>query len=233
VATDDASVSWIAAADGAVRLAKNANEAQQKIDYLEEAERDLSRLIAEFRTLSVGAAVVRPFGWAGREPSTELARDLTTAAATFDSRALALVIRDLDHFKTEVRSALIEAWGKHAAERIGDVSELSVLANALSAVDGVVDLSRQLQITLGELARIQHDVPSPQAVALLKKAEETLGRLEESLQPDAVRRFLSAVGRGGASTALLSKDVIDWLASHNALGSFKIIAGSPVDTSNV
>jgi hypothetical protein len=233
MAADSSKVSWIAATGEAVGLAKNATEAQRQIADLEDARTSLTRLVAEFRTLSVGASVVRPFGWAGRLPSPEFARDLSDAATTLDSRPLNRVVASLERFKTDVRSALIECWGAHAAEQIGDVSELLVLAETLTAVKGVAELSQQLQTTLGELARNQSAVPSTRAAELLKQAEENLRKLEESLQPDSVRRFLSAVARGGASTKLLSKDVTDWLKSHNALNSFKIVAGSPTEEADV
>ena len=52
--------------------------------------------------------------------------------------------------------------------------------------------------------------------------------LEQSLQPESVRRFLTAVARGGASTDLFSDDVAEWLSAHNALNSFRIVAGPPI-----
>lgn len=229
---DSSQVSWIAATEDAVRLAKNATEAQRQIADLEDAKTSLARLVTEFGALSVGASVVRPFGWEGRTPSQELARDFTEAARTLDSRPLNRVVAALERFKTDVRSALVERWGVHASEQIGDVSELLVLAETLTGVEGVAELSQELQTILGELARIQRAVPSRQAAELLQRAKETLRKLEESLQPESVRRFLSAVARGGASIDLLTKDVTDWLTSHSALKSFKIIAGAPTEDTN-
>jgi hypothetical protein len=229
MAGDSSKVSWIAATENAVRLAKNATEAQRQIADLEDVKTSLARLVTEFGALSVGASVVRPFGWEGRTPSPELARDFTEAARTLDSRPLNRVVAALERFKTDVRSALVERWGVHASEQIGDVSELLVLAQTLTGVEGVAELSQELQTILGELARIQRAVPSRQAAQLLQQAKETLRKLEESLQPESVRRFLSAVARGGASIDLLTKDVTDWLTSHSALKSFKIIAGAPTE----
>jgi hypothetical protein len=56
--------------------------------------------------------------------------------------------------------------------------------------------------------------------------EKALQQLEESLQPESVRRFFSLVARGGASIELLTDDVIGWLNEHNAIQGFKIVAGS-------
>jgi hypothetical protein len=227
MAADKSRVSWIAAAEDAVGLAKNATEAQRQIADLEEAKTRLTRLVDEFRALSVAASVVRPFGWEGRMPSPDLARDFIAAGETLDSRPLNRVVSALERFETDVRSALIECWGVHASEQIGDVGELAVLAKTLAEVESVAELSQRLQATLGELARTRRAVPSKESVALLKQVKETLRRLDESLRPDSVRRFLSAVASGGASTELLTKDVTDWLKMHNALSSFKIVAGSP------
>lgn len=233
MAGESSEVSWIAATEDAVRLAKNATEAQRQIAELEDARTSLARLVTEFGTLSVGASVVRPFGWEGRMPSPDLSRDFIDAAKTLDSRPLNRVVAALERFKTEVRSALVESWGVHASDQIGDVSELLVLAETLTGVEGVAELSQELQTIVGELARIQRAVPSRQAAELLQQAEEALRELEQSLQPDSVRRFLSAVARGGASIDLLTKDVTDWLKSHNALNSFKIVAGVPTEEIDV
>ena len=99
-------------------------------------------------------------------------------------------------------------------------------------MEGVAELSQALQTILGELARIQRAVPSTRGAELLGQAKETLRELEESLRPDSVRRFLSAVARGGASIDLLTKDVTDWLTFHNALNSFRIVAGAPMEETN-
>lgn len=233
MAGESSKVSWIAATEEAVRLARNAAEAQRQIADLEDARTSLARLVTEFSALSVGASVVRPFGWEGWTPSPELARDFTEAARTLDSRPLNRVVAALERFKTDVRSALVERWGVHASKEIGDVSELLVLAETLTGVEGVAELSQELQTILGKLARMQRAVPSMQAMELLLQARETLRKLEESLRPDSVRRFLSAVARGGASTNLLTKDVIGWLKSHKALSSFKIVAGPPTPETDV
>jgi hypothetical protein len=233
MASESSKVSWIAATEEAVRLARNATEAQRQIADLEDARTSLARLVGEFRALSIGASVVRPFGWEGRAPSPDLAHDFIDAATTLDSRPLTRVIRALEGFKTEVRAALVESWRVGASEQIGDVSALLVLAETLAEVEGVAELSQQLMTILGELARIQNALPSRQSAELLRQAKEILRKLEESLQPDSVRRFLSAVARGGASIKLLSKDVTDWLRSHNALNSFRIVAGTPTEETDV
>lgn len=223
MAGESSMVSWIAATDEAVRLAKNASETQRQIDELEDVKTNLTRLLADLSELSAGASVIRPVGWEGRTPSPDLVRDFIDATKTLGSRPLNRLVRDADHFMTEVRSALIDRWSLYAAEQIGDVSELLVLAETLAHVAGIAELSRGLKAILGQLVRVQKAVPSSQAVELLRQAKEALREVEESLQPESVRRFLSAV-RHGASIELLTPDVVDWLKSHNALSSFKIVA---------
>lgn len=233
MAADGAAVSWIADAEKAVGLAKNADEAHRQVTLLEEARTDLARLIAEFRVLADGVAVVRPFGWEGKSPSPELARDLAEAAESLDSRPLNRVVKGLERFRGDVHPAVKERWSAYASQRLGDVTDLLSLSETLSEVEGIAEISQELGTALRELARSQNSVPSQQSAALLRRAEVLLRKLEESLKPDSVRRFLSAVARGGASIELLTKDVIDWLKSHNALGRFRIVASSPIDDADV
>ncbi|WP_183097377.1 hypothetical protein [Nocardioides pelophilus] len=226
-------MSWIASAEEAVQLAKNADEARRQVALLEEARTDLERLIAEFRVLVEGVSVVRPFGWEGKYPSPDLARDLAEAAASLDSRPLNRVIKALERFRGDVHIAVKERWSAYASHRLGDVTDLLSLSETLSEVEGIAGISQELRTALGELARTQSSAPSQQSAELLTRAEVSLRRLEESLKPDSVRRFLSAVARGGASIELMTADVIDWLKSHNALDRFRIVAGSPVDDADV
>lgn len=233
MAVESAKVSWIDAAEEAVALARNADEAQRQVAVLEEAKADLARLIADFRTLADGVSVVRPVGWEGRFPSPDLVRDLTEAAVSLDPRPLTRVRTALERFRGDVQTAVKERWGAYASDQLGDVGDLLSLAKTLSTVEGIADLSQQLETALGELARAQNSIPSKQSAVTLKRAEASLRKLEESLQPDSVRHFLSAVARGGASIELLSKDVTEWLKSHNALGRFRIVAGSPTEEADV
>jgi hypothetical protein len=230
---DSSKVSWIADTEDALNLAKNASEAQRQITILEDASSSLAGLLTDFQELAAGASVLRSFGWEGRVPSPDLVSDLQEAAKTLGPRPLTRSVNALERFKPGVKTALIDCWRRHAVERMGDVTELRVLAETLSEVEGVTDLSRQLEAVLGELARMQSEIPSKRSAELLGKAESILHQLEESFQPESVRYFLSAVARGGASLELLNQNVIDWLNSHNTLRSFKIVAGSPTDAADV
>lgn len=231
--TQQASVSWIDETQEALDLARNANEAQREFTNLQDLDSNFVTLLAEFKELDAGAAVVRSLGWSGRYAPPDLKSDLGEAANGLGPRPLARSVRSLERFKSEVRASLIEFWRQHGAERMGDVAELQVLAATLSEVEGVAELSKRLEATLGQLARDQTDFPSERSAGLLREAESILREMEESLQPESVRRFLSAATRGGASFELLTDDVVDWLRSHSASRSFKIVAGTPVDETHV
>ncbi|WP_080697174.1 hypothetical protein [Mycobacterium asiaticum] len=230
---ESSKVSWIADTEDALNLAKNATEAQRQIAVLDDASSNLAALLTDFQELAAGASVLRSLGWEGQVPNPDLVSDLQQAAKTLGPRPLTNSVNGLERFRSRAKSALIECWHRHAVERLGDVAELRVLAETLSEVEGVTDLSQQLEAVLGELARIQSDVPTRRSAQLLEKAESALHQLEESFQPESVRGFLSAVAHGGASLELLNQNVIDWLVSHSALRSFKIVAGSPADTAHV
>ncbi len=103
----------------------------------------------------------------------------------------------------------------------------------LSQVEGVAALSRDLAQVLGEVARTQQQLPTERSAALLREAEARLQELEEALKPATVRRFLSAVARGGASVELLTDDVDAWLRAHGAMSSFRIVPGAPSEDADV
>lgn len=225
-------VSWIAETEDALDLAKNASEAQREITDLQDLDSDFATLLTEFNELAAGAAVVRPLGWSGRLLSPDLTADLSEVANGITRRHLSRLVRSLERFKSDVRADLVGFWRQHAAQRMGDLAELQVLAATLSEVAGVAELSERLEAVLGRLARTQTDFPSKQSAELLEAAESIRRQMEESLQPESVRRFLSAATRGGASLDLLSEDVIDWLRTHNAVRSFRVVAGAPIDDAN-
>lgn len=222
-------VPWIVAADDALRRAVNVNEAQRQVDSLEEAAVGLSELLEDFRKIAEAATVVRPLGWEGRSPSPDVRNSLREARETLDSSRLTKLIKGCERFRSDVKGDLTSYWGECVSERLGNVGELRILAASLSEVDGLAELSTTLGSVLIDLARAQDAVPSARSADLLRQAETSLRTLEESLQPDTVRRFLIAVARGGASLELLTGEVISWLSSHNAAESFKIIARSPVN----
>jgi hypothetical protein len=221
-------VSWIEAAGEAVALAKDVDEAQRQFALLDDARADLTQLTANLHRLAEAISVVRPLGWEGRSPNPDLVRDLSEAEATLGERPLARAIKGLERFRSDVDTAVKTRWGAYASEQLGDVSDLLSLSETLSEVEGIAGLSESLRNALGDLARTQASLPSAASIALLTATSASLQQLEDSLQPESVRLFLSAVARGGASIESLTSDVLDWLRSNGALGRFRIVAGPPV-----
>jgi hypothetical protein len=225
-------VSWIEETAKAVGLARNAGDAQKQADLLAESGAELARILSYFQDLQASAAVMSGLNWEGRMPTSDLSRDLEEAIRTLDSRPLNRVQRALDQFGRDVATSLKKHWEAHAAQRLGDVGDLLTLSVTLSGVEGIGELSQELSATLGRLERSRDSLPNSESAELLSKAERLLRQLESSLKPDVVRRFLSAVARGGAPVQSLTADVIEWLADHHSLNRFKIVAGPPVEGSD-
>lgn len=227
------SVSWIEETEKAVRLARNAGEAQKQADLLADSKAAFGRALSYFQELQTSAAVLRGLNWEGRMASPDLSRDLEDAIQTLDSRPLHRAQTALDQFGREVATSLKKCWEAHAAQRLGDVGDLLTLSETLSGVQGIGEVSRELGATLGQLNRARDSLPNSESAELLSRAERLLQQLESSLKPDAVRRFLSAVARGGAPMKSLNADVTKWLEDHHSLNRFRIVAGPPVEDSDV
>ena len=226
-------VSWIAETDATLKLAKNASEVERQLADLSEASENFDGLLTELKELVAGDSVLRPLGWAGTDPGPELQSNFQEATRTLGSRPLNRLARSLTAFEASTRTELLESWSQHAAERLGNLTELQTLAGTLGEVQSLQSLSRRLEEKLGQLAQTQLEVPSIESVRLLQEAEQILEELEQSLQPDSVRRFLSAVARGGAPLEYLTADVTEWLNGYSAGNGFKIVAGgSTTETSN-
>jgi hypothetical protein len=221
------SVSWIEEAAKAVGLARNAGDARKRADVLAESEAELGRILSHFQRLQASSAVLSGLNWEGRTPTPDLLRELGDAIGTLDSRPLNRVQHALDQFGRDVATSLKKHWELHAAQRLGDVGDLLNLSETLSGVEGIADMSRELSVALRQLKGSQDSLPDNESVELLSKAERFLQQLESSLRPDGVRRFLSAVARGGAPLSSLTSDVTKWLADHHSLEHFRIVAGSP------
>lgn len=226
-------VSWIESTEEAVKLARNADDARRQSDLLSDANAELGRTLSFFKELRASVAVLQGLDWEGKSVSPDLSRDLEDAIGTLDSRPLHRAQTALDQFGREVESSLKNCWEAHAAQRLGDVGDLLSLSVTLSGVTGITEVSQELSAVLLLLEGSRNLLPNSEAVELLSKAEGLLQELEASLKPDGVRRFLSAVARGGAPVQQLSADVTNWLGKNHALNRFKIVAGPPVEDSGV
>lgn len=220
-----ASLSWIRDAEEALKVAVNVSEAQTKKATLETVAGSLPELVEAFRSMADAATVVRPLGWEGRSVSPEVRTSLREAGGTLDNRQINTALMGLQKFRNEAESELTTFWREHAATRLGNFVELQALAITLREVSGLAELSQRLESVLADLAKTQDQLPSARSVELLENVETALQQLEESLQPESVRRFLSLVARGGAPIELLTDEVIDWLNEHNAIQGLKIVAG--------
>jgi hypothetical protein len=229
---DRTSPTWIADTEVAVQFAKDATDAANEVGRLEETTIDFARLVTQFQNVVVAASVAREVGWAGRTPQPEIFRDLRESSTGLESRPMARLTRALDQYLRDVRQDLVDCWGEHANSRLGSVADLRVLAGTLQGVDDVAGLSIALDRTLGNLARSQSSLPTAESARLLREAETQLAELEAALQPPAVRAFLTAVARGGASVELLTPDVLEWIRSHRATRSFRVTAGSPASATD-
>lgn len=227
--TEDVMVSWLAETQRSVNLANDQNEANRQIGELEDVKTGLEDLIRDFHELAESASVARTLGWEGWVPGQAILQDFDKAAKELDPRPLNRLVTALGGAGRDIRSGLIAAWNEHSRRQLGDVHELLILAATLSEVDGVADLSQRLKRNLLDLARTHQSIPSVRSVTGLANAEALLAELEKSLQPAEVRSFLSSVAHGGAPMDLLSEEVVTWLRSHDALGSFKIVARSPME----
>ena len=222
-------VSWVEDTERAVALARDADKAQQQAELLSDSESDLGALLSEFELLRDSAVVVTGLGWEGKPPPPDLLQNLEDASATLDSRPLKLAESALSDFRRKVADALRQCWGNHAASQLGDVRDLLQLSETLSDVEGVGKVSQDLTETLRQLERSQDSLPSSKSAGLLSTAEQLLEQLESALQPDGVRRFLSAVARGGAPVESLTADVMKWLEGHESVNRFRIVAGQPAE----
>ncbi len=218
--------SWLAEARDAVTQATSAADVQHQVDALRDSKDVLAEQLVEFRAFKTAAELGRSRWFGGLSPNPELL-DNIKQAMTLRARALSTLTNRLGSYRQAIKNELIAGWHDYAARRMGNLLDLQDLASLLAEVDGLATLSRDLQEVLGKLGRLQNQLPTIGSLALLDQAESHLQKLEAALRPDAVRRFLSAVARGGAGLDLLNDDVVVWLQQHGARSSFRIVARAP------
>lgn len=222
--------SWLAQADDLVAAATDAASIQAEIETLSVAKIDLATHLQTLQTLSSAGALGGGSWSTGTTGTPELFDALKTAAKNPSQSAVGHLNRALNSFATTAKAQLLDDWKRYAGDRMGNVSELYQLAAALAGVDSVAAKAATLREVLGRLAQNQDKLPNQAAFDLLAEADKHLAALEEALQPEAVRLFLSAVARGGASLEMLTGDVRSWLKANRAEHSFRITAGPPADS---
>ena len=221
--------SWLTRAAEAVTAATDTAKVQGEIETLSLAKGDLSAHLDTLTSLS-SATNYGDGGWySGYTGSPELFDALKTAAKNPTQATLGTLNRALNAFAPSAREQALGDWREYAGARMGNVIELSQLAQTLAGVESVATIAGTLQAVLGQLGQAQNQLPTKAAFELLNEAEKRLADLEKALRPEAVRTFLSAVARGGASLDMLTDDVRAWLKENKAERSFRITAGSPAE----
>jgi hypothetical protein len=218
---------WLSDASTAVSEATNVVQVQGEVDTLNTARTEFAKHVVGLHRLVEADALGRGTWWQGYTAEPELFSELKQASLNPQARVVNSLLRKLDSFSGSVRTQLISAWRAYAGSRMGNVADLQLLASTLASIESVASLAASLQRVLGELGRVQAELPTRESQALLEQAESRLAELEAALQPAAVRRFLSAVARSGAPLDLLTDDVRTWLSANRAELRFKIVAGGP------
>lgn len=221
--------SWVTQAAEAVTAATDVANAQRELDTLGVAKVDLGVHLGTLRMLSTAAASAGGDWTSGYTGNPELFDALKAAAKNPSQSALGNLNRALNTFAPNAKAQLLSDWHAYATQQLGNVAELAQLANTLAEVQSVAAMAGTLQQVLSQLAQIQNKLPTQAAFDLLNQAEKCLVDLEKALQPEGVRKFLSAVARGGASQEMLTDDVRAWLKENRAERSFRITAGRPAD----
>jgi hypothetical protein len=219
---------WIAAARQAVDRASSVVSVQADLDMLAGYEDDLDHAIEELADLAQAAILGRGTWWAGTDAPSDLWTCLRGAQRDLKPRELGTVVRLLRKFPERIRREIQDAWRNHVAAQTGDASQLRELMQGLSGVEGLADISRRLDDALARLARVRNGLPDASAVQAFQQVVEMLDRLERRLPP-AVKAFVSAAAHGGASIELLDAYVREWIVDNGAVGSFKVVPGSPVE----
>lgn len=221
--------SWLTDAAEAVTAATDTAKVQAQVETLSEARTNLASHLATLKVLT-SAVEAGGGGWfSGYTGTPDLFDALKAATKSPTQAALGTLNRTLNTFAPSARDQALSDWKAYGAGRMGNVLDLAQLADTLAGVASVAPLADDLQHVLQQLAPASNRLPTKDAFDLLDEAEKRLAALEKALQPMAVRTFLSAVARGGASLEMLTHDVRSWLKENRAEFSFRVTAGSPAE----
>ena len=230
--SDGMSPTWLAETSDAVRLAKSTAETERQLEDLTTTKAAFSDLNTSLRNSVLSASALRSIIKVSLEFPPNVRQFLDEGITETSPRRLIALSTELTRFNDDSRRSLIAQWQRYASNQIGDVTGLMALTNTLAELEGVSDLAERLRAELESLARAQENLPSTDSINLLSTVQQSLGDLEDFLQPASVREFFSSVARGGAPVTSLTKEVAQWLTNHNALQDFKIVAGSPTGSSD-
>ena len=108
----------------------------------------------------------------------------------------------------------------------GETAKLQELVDVLSGSGHLADVAKDLKHAGELLDKLRRQLPDADAVRTL---DDVVARYDafESALPSAVKVFVSAVARGGASIRMMDAEVTAWLTDNGALGNFKVVVGTP------
>lgn len=218
---------WLTEADEVVKAATDTDKLRGEIETLGITKNDLAAHLEGLKSLASASSLGGGVWFQGYTGAPELFDALKNAAKSPTQSALGTLNRTLGTFVPSARGQALEDWKSYGASRTGNVWDLAKLAETLAGVESVAPLASALQQVLLNLAPASAKLPTQAAFDLLDEAEARLEALEAALQPAAVRDFLSAVARGGASLSMLTDEVRTWLKANNAMTSFRITTGTP------
>ncbi|MGW2306865.1 hypothetical protein [Actinomadura luteofluorescens] len=224
---------WIEETRVAVDRAGQADRAQMDFEALITASEEIGHVLPSLAELRNAAELGRGVWWTGLDVDPGLLADLDEAQRALDTwqqalerRKLTNVARRLTRLEPRLREAVMAAWKEYVASQAGDAAELRDLMQVLSGAEGIADVARQLNEALGRLARLERRLPDARSLEVLDEVSALFGHLEGRL-PVAVKTFVSAAARGGASLELFDAEVREWLIDNGALENFRAVPGRP------
>jgi hypothetical protein len=223
------SITWIDETREAVDRASNLVRAQAEFERLEEAEKELDDALGDLSALHAAANLGRGTWWPGLDAPPDVCPELLSLQEDLGPQRVRSVLSKLATHRSRLGDAVRMAWREHITSRAGDAGGLRELVQVLAGADGLADIAHSLDEALGRLAQLQKagrgtTLPDAKAVQALNDAVDLLDVLEKRL-PAAVKAFVSAAARGGASLDLLDAKVRAWLVENGALNNFRIVPG--------
>jgi hypothetical protein len=222
-----------------LQRAKVANQTKHEISALQERIREWSRVANTRQTLLHKSKVVDASLWTRQDIASDDAQVRTLVAAAKkvlqdggNVQALAKenlwmrLIALAESSNERLRSAAKEEW-RSFVEGLGLIESPSTLetrmlktpANQALLDDYKEQFAKAQTVLRAELPTSDSDKTT---LASVVKTMQDLREQLKSLAPEAVRMFLRAVESGGASLAMATTEVLDWIRTHDDLGHFVI-----------
>jgi hypothetical protein len=221
----DTEPQWILETRRAVDRASDAVRAQQELKALTSAVNEFDTILDELANMHQAGQLGRGRWWHGIDIPPGLWAGLDSARRNLEGRELTPTIKDLRNFVKSARRRFEQAWQDHVNAQTARATQLREVVDVLSDSGHVAGLARELNRLRGLRQ------PDAGAVRIL---DDVVARYEafESALPPAVKTFVAAAGRGGASINMINAEVRAWLTENGALDNFKVVAGSPAGSAH-